>query len=275
MKCLLICLIFSMNLFSQFSSNVDYKELSRNKNSFGVEINSSIAEVEWEAKLYDTLVDSIKFTGNYDLFKNDLNINGFYYFDENRLTYSAGFSKATFSSDATIDTTGIRENFDLGEKVFSDINAKLGYVIDDNKYGGSIGLKYFSLDTELYNENCLVTSFDGYFNSESISGNKYGMDITYSLFSDDSLVYRVGYDVLSPEIMVGFYYTFILENFDIRAYSDINVFDQGIYEDNSYVGFGICFHKSFDNINSDLAVDVGSNFTSAFKTPDIPLPYLY
>lgn len=264
-----------MNLFSQFSSSVDYKELSRNKNSLGVNYIISSAETEWKANLVN-VSDTLKFAGNYDLFKNVLNINGHYYFGENKLTYSTGYSKATFSTLATIETIGIRNTIDFGDKVLSNINAKLGYVVDNGKYGGSIGIKFFSLGTELYNENCLVSSFNGYFNSESMSGNKYGMDITYSLFSDDSLVHRVkGYDVLTPEIMVGFYYIFILENFDIRAYSDINVFDSEIYEDDSYVGFGVCFHKSFDNINSKLELDIGSNLTSTLDIPKIPLPYLY
>lgn len=275
MKYLLITLIFFTNLFSQFSSNVDYKELSRNKNSIGVNYMISMAETEWNANFVDA-IDTVRFTGNYDLFKNDFNVNGHYYFGEDRLTYLVGFSKYSYSSSATIDTTGIREHFDFGEKKIHTTNTKLGYVVGEDKYGGAIGFKYFSLDTGSELNSCTAISFSGFFNSKTSSGNKYGMDLTYSLFTDDLLVYQAReYDTISPKINIRVHYTFILEDFDVMMYSDNNIFDSGIYEDDSYLNFGVCLHKSFDNVNSELELDLGSNFTSEFKIPEIPLPYLY
>ncbi|NOR45223.1 MAG: hypothetical protein GQ534_06505 [Candidatus Delongbacteria bacterium] len=275
MRCLLICLIFFTNLFSQFSSNVDYKELSRNKNSIGVNYMISMAETEWNANFVDA-IDTIRFTGNYNLLKNDFNINGHYYFGEDRLTYLVGLSKTTYSSTASIDTIGVRDRFDLGEKELSATNINIGYVLDENKYGGALGFKHFSFDTGNEVNDCTVISFNGFLNNRTSSGNKYGMDLTYSLFTDDSLVYQAReYNTILPKINIRFHYTFVQEDFDVMMYSDNNIFDSGIYEDNSYLNLGVCLHKSFDNVNSELELDLGSNFTSEFKIPEIPLPYLY
>ena len=274
MKYLLICLIFFTNLFSQFSSNVDYKELSRKKNSFGVSYGNTMAENEWNTNFING-TDTVKFTGNYDLFKNDFNVNGHYYFGEDRLTYLVGFSNYNYSSSATIDTTGSVGRFDLGEKMISMINTEIGYVVDDS-YGGYVGFKSFSLDIDSKLNSCMAISFNGFFNSNTSSGNKYGMDLTYSLFTDDSLVNQAkAYDIITPKINIRVYYTFVQEGFDVMMYSDNNIFDSGIYDDDSYLNLGLCLHKSFDNVNSELELDLGSNFTSEFKIPEIPLPYLY
>ena len=273
MKYLLITLIFFTNLFSQFSSNVDYKELSRNKNSIGVNYMVSMANTEWNANFTD-IADTVKFTGRYDLFKNDFNVNGHYYLGENRLTYLIGFSNYSYSSSATIDTTGSVGRFDLGDNKITIINTEIGYVIDET-YGGYIGFKNFSLDTDIEVNSCTIISFNGFFNSKTSSGNKYGMDLTYSLFAEDSLVKQAKeYETISPKINIRIHYTFVREGFDVMMYSDNNIFDSEIYDD-SYINLGVCFHKSFDNINSELELDLGSNFTSEFKIPEIPLPYLY
>jgi len=271
MKYLLITLIFSVNLFSQFSSNVDYKELSRKKNSFGVSYNNSMAENEWKSNFING-ADTVKFTGNYDLFKNDFNLNGYYYFNEDRLTYSAGFSKASFTSNLSIDTLGTWERIDLGERNLSNLKGSLGYVFSEDEFGSSIIFQSLSYEES----KCVVTSFNGFINRKSSSGNLYGLDITYSLISDDSLRYSVrSYDTVSPDLDFGLYYTFVQDNYDLKFYTKVSVYDSEVYEDDSYIALGLSYLRKFKNMNSDLKVDMGSNFSSYFEVPEIPLPYLY
>jgi hypothetical protein len=215
MKYLLIILIFAVNLFSQFSSNVDYKEISRQKNSFGVSYSNTMAENKWK-KNFIGVADTLKFTGNYDLFKNDFNLNGYYYFNEDRLTYSAGFSKESYTSIVTIDTLGTRETIDLGEKDQSDFSGSFGYVIGEDKFGGSVDFNNLSYE----DSKCIIISLNGFINMNTSSGNKYGLDITYSLISDDSLRYSVrSYDVVSPNLDIGAHYTKVSENYEMAFYS--------------------------------------------------------
>ncbi|MDA3885825.1 MAG: hypothetical protein PF638_09545 [Candidatus Delongbacteria bacterium] len=271
MKYVLICLILFTNLFSQFSSNVDYKELSRKKNSFGVSYNNSMAENDWKANFIN-IADTVKFTGSYDFSKNDLNLNGYYYLHEDRLTYSAGISRSSYSSVVTLDTLGSIERIDLGENALSDFYGKLGYVFGEDQYGGSIGLNFLSFDEN----KCNAATVNGFINGKSASGNKYGLDLTYSLITDDSLRYTVrSYDVVSPDLNFGVYYTFVNDTYDLKFYSGVSLYDAEVYENDSYIILGVSFQKGFKNMNSDLKVDLGTNITSEFKVPEIPLPYLY
>lgn len=271
MKYVLICLILFTSLFSQFSSNIDYKEISKKKNSFGVSYNNSMAKNEWSTNFVN-IADTVKFTANYDLFKNDININGYYYFNEDRLTYFTGYSRSVYSSSVSIDTLGFKERIDPGENDLSIFYGNIGYVFGEDEYGGSIDLNFFSFDES----KCLASSVNGFINSNTSSGNKYGFDLTYSLISDDSLRYSVrSYDVINPDLNFGLHYTLIQDAYYLRFFSRINLYDSEVYKDNTYIALGVIFQKGFKNINSDLSVDLGTNFTSKFEVPEIPLPYLY
>ena len=102
------------------------------------------------------------------------------------------------------------------------------------------------------------------------------MSFAYSLFTDDSLISLAKqYDIVSPAVNLAIDYTFVREEFDVKIYSDMNFFSSGIYDNDSFVSLGVYLTKSFDNINSKIELDIGSNLTSALDIPKIPLPYLY
>lgn len=271
MKYILLSLIFAVNLFSQFSSNVDYKELSRKKNSFGVNYNNSMAENEWKTNFIDG-TETVKFTGNYDFFKNDINLNGFDYFDEARRTYSVGFSKESYTSIVTIDTLGIKEHIDLGEQALSNLYGSLGYVAAEDELGCSVDFNLFSFN----DSKCYVTSINGFINKKTSSGNKYGLDLTYALITHDSLLNQIiSYNTISPEFNIGLHYSVIGEKYNFKLYSDVSLYDPEIYEDNSYIRLGLQYRGDFKKVMSSLIADVGTNVTSEFDIPEIPLPFLY
>ena len=119
-------------------------------------------------------------------------------------------------------------------------------------------------------------SLGGFFNAKTSSDNQYGLGITYTTLSEDSLLHKLkSYDVILPELNFELHYTFVKKTYSINIFSDINIFDKEIYYDNSYIKIGIDYNKSFKNIDTQLEINLGSNFTSEFKTPEIPLPYLY
>jgi hypothetical protein len=229
-----------------------------------------MAETEWNSNFIN-VTDTVKFTGNYDSFKNDLNLNGYSYFGENKFTYSAGFTKASFTSTLSIDTLGTRERTDLGERNLSNLKGSLGYILGEDEFGGYIGFQSLSYEES----KCVVTSFNGFINRKSSSGNLYGLDLTYSLVSDDSLRYSVrSYDVISPDLNFSLHYTFVQDTYDLKFYTKVSVYDSEVYEDDSYIALGLSYKRRFENMNSDLKVDLGTNLSSEFKVPEIPLPYL-
>ncbi|MBN2790532.1 MAG: hypothetical protein JXR69_10120 [Candidatus Delongbacteria bacterium] len=271
MKFLLICLTLFTSLFSQFSSSVDYKELSRKKNSFGLSLTNFTAENQWDTDFING-VDTVKFTGVYDHLGDKIELDGFYYLNEDRLIYRLGFSLDTYSSIIKIDTLGFRERFVPDEKNLACSFGELGYVFGEDEFGGSVGFNLYSIDER----KCFIGSVNGFINSKTVSGNRYGADLGYIFVSDDSLrSYVRSNNVISPDIKFGVHYIYSGYTYDLKFYSGLNLFDSEIYEENAYINFSVSYNRSLEKLKTDLLFNVGSNVTSEFDIPEIQLPFLY